>query len=183
MEATLDITYFPDHVRTSIYAHSRSNSVESISTIDSTNSFSANDKAEGLPHRRRHSYDEMDALAKETMGLPIFISPSTGATVSSGSQQATSTSRSTSQSTSSEEPLISGKRISQVLDFALTSLESIIVTSEKLIVKSAGLLLNDSDEEEEEEMVRRDTDLESGRRQSIGNAMRDKDGWVEGWLD
>ncbi|PSK55748.1 hypothetical protein B9Z65_4626 [Elsinoe australis] len=116
------------------------------------------------------------------MGLPIFISPSTGATVSSGSQQSTSISRPASESASSEEPLISGRRISQVLDFALTSLESIIVTSEKLIVKSAELLLNDSDEEEEE-MVRRDTDLESGRRQSIGNAMRDKDGWVEGWLD
>ncbi|KAF4552306.1 Hypothetical protein D9617_10g072870 [Elsinoe fawcettii] len=122
----------------------------------------------------------MDALAKETMGLPIFVSHSTGNTVSSGSSEVSSQDTSATDSTQPGESLISGKRISQVLDFALTSLETLIVKSEDFIVKSAGILLDTS---EEEEITQRDEDLESGRRQSICTAMRDKDGWVEGWLD
>ncbi|KAG8626330.1 hypothetical protein KVT40_005275 [Elsinoe batatas] len=182
MEVMVDSIYFAgpsDHTRPALRIHSRSNSVESIGTINSTSSVGSC-FSPILGDQKSDFGWTMDALAKETMGLPIFISHSTGAPVTSGSPEASQSAPSATESTRSEEPMISGKRISQVLDFALTSLELFIVRSEELIVKSAGILLDTSGEEEE---VQREADLESGRRESVCTAMRDKDGWVEGWLD
>ncbi|PNS18542.1 hypothetical protein CAC42_5081 [Sphaceloma murrayae] len=158
---------------------SRTTSADSIESAESIAPTSSH-IALVLPRRRQSDYDNMDALSKETMGLPIFISSSTGAAVSSASPGFSSPSTFAAHSTAAQDSIISGKRISQALDFALTSLELIIVKSEELIVKSAGLLLDTTDEEEIEQ---RDPDAESERSESICNAIKDQDGRVEGWLD
>ncbi|KAF2151378.1 hypothetical protein K461DRAFT_280167 [Myriangium duriaei CBS 260.36] len=129
-----------------------------------------------------------EALAKETMGLPIFVSvaaPSKNltskiqnATVSVA--RPTASSSTSSQSVSTESNETAGNRLSQLFSVARNSLDS-------LVRKSATFLLEEADDSAlviewrwERPAAAREQQHDSNED---GNALLDKDGWVEGWLD
>ena len=139
-----------------------------------------------------------DALAKEAMGLPVFISSTTGTTVTSGNLSdgtnstntpispsfstyflSASTFSDSNDSTDGDDKnnstgLISPKRISKALDSVLTHWET--------ICRQATTML----QEEMNETPSRYTDLESGghvEQKRFLSEQKGKDGLIEGWLD
>ncbi|GAM90954.1 hypothetical protein ANO11243_090010 [Dothideomycetidae sp. 11243] len=183
MESIFASTYEP------LPAIYRRPSVESISRSSSFSSTSSSPRsASPMEERRSDAEARMDeALIKETMGLPIFLSgqasPVARTSHKSGNPKILSTpvnsssNSSASDNTTSRSSPTPGKNFSSFLSVARTSLDT-------LVRKSATFLLEEADDAALViEWRWESASAARNRRNSVGNALLDKDGWVEGWLD
>lgn len=179
---------------------SASSTATSTPTLDGEEFLTARDLSSSFnnPHHRGLPTVFMDSLfIHQTIGLPVFIQPCEEKTNISASpvpdqihdqtpeltRQCPSPSSNDLRNSSiptTTSPIICPRRLSKAFDLAITSLET-------LVKKSATLFLEDAEVDESrytgQGSGRQNALLPGGMRMGVGNALLDKDGCVQGWLD